>query len=121
MNDLLDSAVAAHGGLDRWNQVKSITFDASITGAFWHLKGKGDALKDVRLEVDTTRQLVTINFVGQDKRSVFEPRRVVVQRGDGALIGHAMTPRGRLTVISSRPRGTTFISPISSGRRSGRM
>ncbi len=29
MNDLLDSAVAAHGGLDRWNQVKSVTFDAS--------------------------------------------------------------------------------------------
>jgi hypothetical protein len=86
MNDLLDSAVAAHGGLDRWNQVMSITFDASITGAFWHLKGKGDALKDVRLEVDTTRQLVTINFAGQDKRSVYEPRRVVVQRGDGTLI-----------------------------------
>ena len=86
MNDLLDSAVTAHGGLDRWNQVKSITFDASITGAFWHLKGKGDALKDVRLEVDTRRQLVTIEFAAQDKRSVFEPHRVVVQRSDGALI-----------------------------------
>jgi hypothetical protein len=86
MNELLDRAVAAHGGLDRWNQVKSIAFDASITGAFWHLKGKGDALKDVRLEVDTTRQLVTIEFAGQDKRSVFEPYRVVVQRGDGTLI-----------------------------------
>jgi hypothetical protein len=86
MNDLLDSAVAAHGGLDRWNQVKSITFDASVTGAFWHLKGQGDALKDIRLEVDTTRQLVTITFVGQDKRSVFEPDRVVVQRGDGTLL-----------------------------------
>jgi hypothetical protein len=55
MNSLLESAVAAHGGLDRWNQIKSITFDASIAGAFWHVKGKGDALKDVRLEVDTTR------------------------------------------------------------------
>jgi hypothetical protein len=86
MNDLLGSVVAAHGGLDRWNQVKSIAFDASITGAFWHLKGKGDALKDVRLEVDTTRQLVMIEFVGQDKRSVFEPHRVIVQHGDGALI-----------------------------------
>ena len=86
MNDLLKSAVAAHGGMDRWNQIKSITVDASITGAFWHLKGKGDALKDVRLEVDTTRQLVTIQIVGQDKRSVFEPHRVVIQRSDGALI-----------------------------------
>src|SRR5260370_31303397 len=89
MNDLLNSAVAAHGGLDRWNQVKSITVDASITGALWPLKSKGDALKDVRFEVDTTRELVTIDFAGQDKRSVFEPHRVVLQRRDGALIDAA--------------------------------
>ena len=85
MNDLLESAVAAHGGLDRWNQVKSITVDASITGALWALKSKGDALKDVRFEVDTTRERLTMDFAGQDKRSVFEPLRVVMQRRDGAL------------------------------------
>ena len=27
-----------------------------------------------------------MDFVGQDKRSIFEPSRVVMQRGDGALI-----------------------------------
>jgi hypothetical protein len=86
MNELLDTAVAAHGGLDRWNQVRSVTFDAAISGAFWHFKGQGDALQDVRLEVDTTRQLVTIEFPGQDKRTVYEPNRVVVQRGDGTVI-----------------------------------
>ena len=121
MNDLLDSAVAAHGGLDRWNQVKSITFDASITGAFWHLKGKGDALKHVRLEVDTTRQLVTIEFAGQDKRSVFEPHRVACSTVTAGSSTHATSLRSRLTVIRSRPRGTTFISRISSGRRCGRI
>jgi hypothetical protein len=86
MNDLLDSAVAAHGGLDRWNRVKSITVDASITGALWALKSKDGALKDVRFEVDTTRERLTMDFAGHDKRSVFEPRRVVLQRRDGALI-----------------------------------
>jgi hypothetical protein len=86
MNDLLESAVAAHGGLDRWNQVKSITVGASITGAFWHLKGQDDALKDVRFEVDTTRERLAMEFAGRDKRSVFEPHRVVLQRRDGAPI-----------------------------------
>ena len=86
MNDLLERAVSVHGGLDRWNQVNSITVDASITGALWHVKGKGDALKDVRLEVDTKRQLLMMDFVGQDKRSVFEPLRVVIERRDGGLI-----------------------------------
>jgi hypothetical protein len=86
MNELLGTAVAAHGGLDRWNRVRSIAFDASIAGAFWQLKGQGDALRNVRLEVDTTQQLVTISFAGHDKLSVFEPHRVVVQRSDGTLI-----------------------------------
>jgi hypothetical protein len=86
MNDLLENAVAAHGGLDRWNQVESITVDASITGAFWHLKGKGDALRAVRLEVDTRRERLTTDFLGQDKLSVFEPSRVEMQRRDGTLI-----------------------------------
>jgi hypothetical protein len=85
MNDLLDTAVAAHGGLDRWNQVSSINVGASITGALWALKGKGDALNDVHFEVDTTRERLTMDFAGQDKRTVFEPRRVLIQRRDGTL------------------------------------
>ena len=87
MNELLENAVSAHGGLDRWNEVKSITVDASITGALFHAKSQADTVKNIRLEVDTTRELVTIDFVGQDKRSVFEPHRVAVQRRDGTLAG----------------------------------
>ena len=86
MSDLLEVAVAAHGGLDRWNGITSIEVAASITGATWFVKGKGDALKSIRFEVDTTRERLTMDFVGQDKRSIFEPSRVVMQRGDGALI-----------------------------------
>jgi hypothetical protein len=86
MNDLLESAIAAHGGLDRWNQITSITVDASIAGALWYVKGKPDALNNVRLEVCTGQQRLIMDFVGQDKRSVFEPSRVVIERRDGALI-----------------------------------
>jgi hypothetical protein len=67
MNDLLDSAVAAHGGLGRWNQVTSITVAAAVTGALWALKNQGDALNEVRFEVDTTRERLTMDFAGQDK------------------------------------------------------
>ena len=86
MSDLLEVAVVAHGGLDRWKGITSIDVAASITGATWFVKGKGDALKNVRFDVDTTRELLKMDFVGQDKRSIFEPSRVVMQRGDGALI-----------------------------------
>jgi hypothetical protein len=86
MNDLLESAVAAHGGMDRWNQLTAITVTASITGALFHVKGNPDAVKDVRSEANTKRQLLTMDYVGQDKQSVFEASRVVIQRRDGAQI-----------------------------------
>ena len=86
MHDLLETAVTAHGGLDRWNKIKSLTVDASITGAFWSFKNQGDALKQIRFEVDTTRQRLTMDFIGQDKRSVFDPFRVEMQRSSGELI-----------------------------------
>ena len=119
MNDLLKRAVAAHGGADRWNQVKSITVDASITGALWDVKGKPDALKDVRFEVDTKRQLLTMEFVGQDKRSVFEPLALSLSAVTARSSTRAVIPRGRLTAISSRPLGTTFISRTSPVRHCG--
>lgn len=92
MNDLLESAVTAHGGLDRWNEINVITVSASITGAFWAVKHQGDALKNIRFEVDATRQRLTMDFVGQDKRSVFEPDRVELQRADGARVDARENP-----------------------------
>jgi hypothetical protein len=86
MNELLESAVTAHGGLDRWSKVRSITVAASITGAVWPVKGHADALREVRFEVDTTRQWLTMEYVGQHRMSVFEPDRVVVQTRDGEVI-----------------------------------
>jgi hypothetical protein len=86
VNDLLESALTAHGGLDRWNKISSITVNASITGAFWSVKHQGDTLKNIRFEVDTTRQRLTMDFVGQDKRTVFEAGRVEMRRGDGELV-----------------------------------
>ena len=86
MNDLLQKAVDAHGGLKRWNQISSITVAASLTGAIWFVKGQGDYLKDVVMHVDTTRERMVTDFPGQDKRFLFEPNRLVMEKRDGTLI-----------------------------------
>ena len=44
---ILQVAVAAHGGLERWNRLKSVRATVSITGSLWQLKGRPDVLKDV--------------------------------------------------------------------------
>ena len=86
MNDLLQTAVNAHGGLKRWNQIKAIKVAASITGAIWFVKSKGDYLKDIVMTVDTTKERLLTEFPGQDKRSIFEPGRIVMEKKDGTLI-----------------------------------
>jgi hypothetical protein len=86
MTELLNQALKAHGGLDRWNKVKAIKVAASITGAIWYVKGKADFLKNVILTVETRKERVTVEFPGQDKRAIFEPNRVVIETVDGTLI-----------------------------------
>ena len=85
-------AVRSHGGLERWKKVKSIRAWASITGAIWYLKGKSDVLKDVVVTAETKRERVVMDFPGQDKRTIFEPFRVVIEKSDGTLIEKRENP-----------------------------
>jgi hypothetical protein len=86
MNELLNLAVKAHGGLDRWNKVKALKVAASITGAIWFVKGKGDFLKDVVLTAETRNERLIVDFPGQNRRATFEPNRIVIETADGTLI-----------------------------------
>ena len=86
MTELLNLAVRAHGGLDRWRQIRSIRVAASITGAIWFVKGQGDALRDVVLTADTATERLSVEFPGQDKRALFEPQRISIEQMDGKLL-----------------------------------
>jgi hypothetical protein len=86
MNELLNLAMKAHGGLERWNKVKSIRVAASITGAIWYVKGKGDFLKNVVLTAETRNERLTVDFPGQNKRANFEPSRIAIETTNGTLI-----------------------------------
>lgn len=86
MTHLLNLAVKAHGGLERWKKVQAIQVAASITGAIWFVKGKGDFLKNVVLTVETRREQLTVDFPGQDKRAIFKPDRIVIESADGTMI-----------------------------------
>jgi hypothetical protein len=63
MSDLLEVAVSAHGGLDRRDSVTSIDVAASITGATWFVKGKGDARLHADDMVEITMRRPAANHV----------------------------------------------------------
>lgn len=86
MNDLLQTAVTAHGGIDRWQQINTIRVPASITGAIWFVKGQGDYLKDIVMTIDTKTEKMVTDFPGQNKRFIFEPKNLVMQQVDATPI-----------------------------------
>ena len=92
MNDLLKTALKAHGGLDRWTALTEVRVEAAITGAIWYVKGRPDVLKDVVMTVGTRAERLVTEFPGQDKRSIFEPDRIVMERADGTLIEDRADP-----------------------------
>ncbi|MGO4287570.1 hypothetical protein [Bosea sp. TAB14] len=86
MNDLLAFAVAAHGGLDRWNTFTSVRTDLSIDGAIWHAKQVPGLLLDKVFEADTRLQRLTVTpFGGGDSHLVFTPARLSIEGRDGAV------------------------------------
>ena len=93
MNDLLQVAVDAHGGLSRWNQLKRVKASLSITGAIWQMKGKPDILKDVSIEAELHKERLTTHFNGKGIRTVFEPNRVIVKTEGGRLVDNRDDPR----------------------------
>jgi len=44
MSDLLETAIAAHGGLDRWNELDALSARLVQGGALWGIKGQESVL-----------------------------------------------------------------------------
>ena len=65
MSELLDIAIKAHGGLDRWSKVNAIRTAASLTGAIWFVKGRGDVLKNVEILAETKRERLIMDFLAK--------------------------------------------------------
>ena len=86
MNDLLERAVSAHGGMNRWNRISSFDLSLSITGAIWYLKSKPDALKNITMHVRTDSELVMTDVVDEDLHTTFAPDRIVIAHRDGTVI-----------------------------------
>lgn len=80
MSELLDQALLAHGGLDRWRAATAIRARASASGLVFSSKGYGEALKDVGVTVSTREQLTTLDrFLTPGNRAICTPVRTVIE------------------------------------------
>src|SRR5260370_374558 len=94
MTHLLDLTVAAHGGLDRFNQLKTLSVHQHPGGGSWALKGQEGALDNTRLTVDLHREHVSyVPFKLANQRTDFTPQRVAVETTEGEVVEERTNPR----------------------------
>ena len=56
MNKLAQQAIAAHGGLERWNRFSTLSAHLIDGGVLWTAKGKAGVLADVTVTVEPPRR-----------------------------------------------------------------
>lgn len=94
MNDLLELALTAHGGLARWRQMSTARARLQIGGAIWDYKQQPGLLRDVTWEGRLDRQYVTcVPFDGAGRHSEFTPERVAIVDAGGAVVASRDAPR----------------------------
>ena len=94
MIDLVDRAVAAHGGLARFNRFKTVSAHLAIGGALWLLKGQAGALSKVYVTVELHQEYASFApFKLPNQRAVFTPQRVAVETNGGAVVAERANPR----------------------------
>lgn len=94
MSNLLELAIKAHGGLDRWREVKTLTAHIAATGGLWQLKGWPNVFADAQISIDPHRQHVEyFPFIKPGQRGVYQPDRTSILDSRGESAGERASPR----------------------------
>lgn len=94
MSDLLELAIAAHGGLARWNQFRTLQARMAIRGAIFEAKRIAGLQDDVTYEVQLHEERVTVDrFGGRNRRLRFLPNRLTLESLAGDIIEARDNPR----------------------------
>ncbi len=93
-NRLLAEALDAHGGLDRWRQLRGLSSTIVSGGRLWGLKGVEMPPIPRVATTDFHRQWMLVTPFGEpDWTMTWIPDRVVVEANNGALIAERDKPR----------------------------
>ena len=100
MNNLLKSAVAGHGGQERWKQLRSVRSILSVTGSLWESKEMADSLVGIEIEVWIHEQKVITNLPLRKKRFLFQPDLLVIESESGHKRTEYENPRKAFAEMS---------------------
>lgn len=91
---ILDRAIEAHGGLDRWRSISEVWFRVAAGGLAPASKGKARKVRLLEVLVSTTEvRTVFADFPKPGLRGVFQRDRVRIESADGEVVSERSDPR----------------------------
>jgi hypothetical protein len=86
--------LAAHGGLEKWNELKSIELTWNFSGWLLSIKGYPEHYQPT-ITIDTKKQYAVLSGLGggPDDKFVFTPERMLVEGRDGSVSIDRKDPR----------------------------
>ena len=94
MTGLLDTVLAAHGGLDRWRAFSTIEATIVSGGKLWQIKGQPQDPAPRRMAVALHREWASVRPFGAPyQKTDFTPQRIAIEKLDGRVIAERVNPR----------------------------
>jgi hypothetical protein len=94
MNDLTKLAMDAHGGLERWRQLNSVSAHLLQGGVLWGLKRPDVDIREVRLRLELKKEWASHHpFTAPNLRTSMEPDRVAIETTEGKVVKELLRPR----------------------------
>lgn len=94
MNQLVDRAIQAHGGMEAFGRFNRVRAKLHQGGVLWALKGQPTVLEDCEVTVWTREQRVSHGpFAPTQNHSIYTPRRVQIVDPNGSVVEDLIEPR----------------------------
>jgi hypothetical protein len=94
VSELLDLAITAHGGWDRWQRLKQISAHFTASGAVWHVKQQVGAFADARIVIDPHQPRAEYSgWPEAGTKGVWQPQRTAIVSDAGEPIAQRDAPR----------------------------
>lgn len=104
MQELVKLAIEAHGGLERWNQVRQISAAITVSGLGFKQRGpNGEAVAalPMRVIVDTGEQNTIFEpFAAVGQKGIYRPHRTTIESFDGTVLEALDNPRDSLQKLA---------------------
>jgi hypothetical protein len=99
MDELLSRVLDAHGGLDRWSAVRTLTARVSIGGTLWRFTGWPDIFINETAELDPHRAHIVFRPFGEHEDFVFDgdPPRATIHGANGEVVEERDNPEESFT------------------------